>query len=377
MTVKNKIQTKRSTDEMINDAVDRQQSWLSNRRASTRAFLRKFNLFTQSNLKDQESEKENKESTLRDYWFPITCALLVVLIAIFVIFVKINAPVKVVVPAVPEPIIKPVDTTKPATVKKSQVTTPTFDIVRIEKSGNIVVSGRTVSESNVSVLLNGKVIATEHTNADGEFVYVPKNPLKPGNYVISLVDADKNIKSADSVFVYISEQGAKNSVSLLMTENGSKVMQSPVLNDGDLVVSKIDYLNTGRLVVTGRGIPRLRVSLTLNDKYLGVARVSDYKTFGLGADVGQLEPGKQYTINIRLHDAKGTTVASVKHKFIMPESTGCEDTFYTVRRGDNLWIIANNFLRNGLMFTIIADCNDIENPDLIYPKQVLQIPVKK
>ena len=166
-------------------------------------------------------------------------------------------------------------------------------------------------------------------------------------------------------------------VSLLMTENGSKVMQSPALNDSDLVVSKIDYLNTGRLVVTGRGIPRLRVSLTLNDKYLGVARVSDYKTFGLGADVGQLEPGKQYTINIRLHDAKGTTVASVKHKFIMPESTGCEDTFYTVRRGDNLWIIANNFLRNGLMFTIIADCNDIENPDLIYPKQVLQIPVKK
>jgi len=376
MTQRNKIQTKRSTDVMISDAVDRQQSWLNRRRAATRAFLRRFNLFTQSKEQTKIEEKTAKESTLRAYWFPITCAIIVILIAIFVIFFRVNAPVKVIVPSVPEPIIKSVDTKKVSN-DKSEITTPSFDLVRIEKTGNIVVSGRNVRESNISILLNNKVVATEHTNPNGEFVYVPKNPLKPGNYVISLIDADKNIKSADSVFVYISERGAKNSVSLLMTENGSKVMQAPKLNDGDLVVSKIDYLDSGRLVVTGRALPRLRVSLTLNDKYLGAARVSDYKTFGMGVDVDKLEPGKKYTINIRLHDTNGTTIASVKHKFVMPESTGCEDTFYTVRRGDTLWVIANNFLRNGVLFSIIADCNNIKNPDLIYPKQVLQIPVKK
>ena len=92
-----------------------------------------------------------------------------------------------------------------------------------------------------------------------------------------MIDTEKNIKSEDSVFVYISDQGYKNSVSLLMTKNGSKVMQAPVLADGDLVVSKIDYLDTGRMIVTGRALPRLRVSLSLDDKYLGFARVSDYK----------------------------------------------------------------------------------------------------
>ena len=162
-----------------------------------------------------------------------------------------------------------------------------------------------------------------------------------------------------------------------MTKNGSKILQSPKLQDGDLVVSKIDYLSSGRLVVTGKALPRLRVSLTLNDKYIGFARVSDYKNFGLGADVEKLKPGETYKINIRLHDGEGTTISNIEHSFVMPEMTGDDDTFYTVRRGDCLWIIARNFLRRGILFTMIAERNSIKNPDLIYPEQKLQIPVQE
>ena len=149
-----------------------------------------------------------------------------------------------------------------------------------------------------------------------------------------------------------------------------------VQGDVDLVLSKVDYLENGRIVVTGRALPRLRVSLTLNDKYLGEARVSDYKNFGMGFDTGKLNAGEKYTMQIRLHDTDGTTIKTVKYEFVMPESTGDEDTFYTVRRGDTLWVVARNFLRRGVLFSIIADCNDIKNPNLIYPNQILQIPVK-
>ncbi len=365
---------KHSTDELINDAVNRQQSWLEKRRAFTRRFLQKFNVFNKKeeknpadNTKTQIFKESRNRTILRGYWFPILCALLVILIAVIVMLFKINTPVKVIAPSVPDPIIRPV---------AEKQTTPSFDMVRIEKSGNIMIAGRNVRESNISIVINKKIVATEHTNKDGEFVYAPTSVLKPGNYVISLIDTDKNIKSADSVFVYISEHGYKNSVSLLMTKNGSKIMQSPELLDGDLVVSKIDYLDTGRMVVTGRALPRLRVSLSLNDKYIGFARVSDYKNFGLGADIGKLESGKEYKLNIRLHDGEGTTVANVEHKFVMPEMTGDDNTFYTVRRGDCLWIIARNFLRRGILFTMIAERNTIKNPDLIYPDQLLQIPTK-
>lgn len=375
MAATNIGKTKRSTDEMINDAVNRQQSWLERRRAFTRRFLQRFNVFAKKDENKPVVEKtQNKDTTknrkvLKSYWFPILCALLVVLIAVFIMLFKLNTPVKVIAPAVPEPIIKPVK-------NNIKHTTPSFDLVRIEKSGNIIVAGRNVRESNISVVINKKVVATEHTNKDGEFVYAPTDALKPGNYVISLIDTDKNIKSADSVFVYISEQGYKNSVSLLMTKDGSKIMQAPVLADGDLVVSKIDYLDTGRMVVTGRALPRLRVSLSLNDKYLGFARVSDYKNFGLGADVGELKSGEKYKINVRLHDSEGTTIADIEHEFVMPEMTGDDNTFYTVRRGDCLWIIARNFLRRGILFTMISERNNIKNPDLIFPDQLLQIPLK-
>lgn len=377
MANSNMGKTKRSTDEMIDGAIDRQQSWLDNRRQFTRKFLKRFNVFNKSESEQPISEQQivkhekhnERKKILKSFWFPIMCALIVILLAVFIMLFRINTPVKIIAPSVPEPIIQPVKN-----VKKH--TTPSFDLVRIEKSGNIIVAGRNVRESNVSIMINKKIVATEHTNKSGEFVYAPNEALKPGNYVISLVDAEKNIKSEDSVFVYISEQGYKNSVSLLMTKNGSKVMQAPVLADGDLVVSKIDYLDNGRMIVTGRALPRLRVSLSLDDKYLGFARVSDYKNFGLGADVGNLESGKEYKLNIRLHDGEGTTIANIEHKFIMPEMTGDDNTFYTVRRGDCLWIIARNFLRKGILFTMIAERNNINNPDLIYPEQLLQIPLQ-
>lgn len=411
-----------STDDMIDGAIARQNSWMSRRRDFAKSFLRKLNIFARSkNASERKAviaakeakklkraqaaaaRKENRSGGVTAYWFPILCAVIVMAIAVWVVFVrsdmnvkkdtsttaeKITALVekqdskKVVAPVVPEPVVKTVKsvkiikTNKPVAKAAVASIAPSFDIVRIDPDGTVIVAGRWLPNKNVSVVMNKKVVATEHTDLNGEFAYAPKHAFAPGNYTISLVGTDSNTKSENDVFIYVSEHGYKNSISLLMTKNGSTLLQSPKLLSGDLTVSKIDYLASGRIVVTGNALPRLRVSLTLNDKYLGFARVSDYKYFGLGADVEKLEPGKEYTLVIRLHDGDNKTVAEVKHKFTMPVASGSEDTFYTVRRGDCLWIIAKNFLRQGVLFSIIAEKNDIKNPNLIFPKQTLQIPIK-
>lgn len=360
--------TKRSTDDLIDNAISKQNDWLENRRAYTRSFLKKFNVFTENKTNENNQKQENKYAILKGYWFPILCALVVIFIAVWVAFVRANnSPRIVIVPDVPMPVV----------TQKKEIITPEFDIVRIEPDGDIVIAGRWMANNTVSVMVNGRVIATESTNMDGEFVYSPKNAWKPGNYTIALVGGEPEVKSSEKVFVYISEHGAKNSISLLMTKDGSTLLQMPtVLNDNDLTVSKIDYLSNGRIVVTGDGMPRLRVSLSLNNEYIGFARVSDHKHFGLGANVGDLISGQEYSLTVRMHDGDGRTISTVTHKFVMPEMTGDDDTYYTVRRGDCLWVIARNFMRRGILFSIIADRNNIKNPDLIYPEQLLQIPIE-
>ena len=367
--------TKRSTDDMIDDAIAQQNDWLENRRSYARRFLKTLNIFARPSNKPveqktvviQNKEKTKKRDGLGAFWFPILCAIIVILIAIWVMFVRTSTPQRVViVPVIPDTITRVM----------SEKDAPAFDIVRIQPDGNIVVAGRWAPNKSISIAINGKIVATEQTNDNGEFVYAPKKPLPAGNYTLSLIGADTSAKSSDKVFLYISEHGYENSVSLLMTKKGSTLLQAPTaIHDGDLTVSKIDYLENGRIVVTGDAMPRLRVSLWLNNTYMGYAHVSDYRHFGLGADVGKLESGKDYELSVRLHDGDGKTVASINHEFTMPEMTGDEDTFYTVYRGDCLWIIARNFMRRGILFSIIANRNHIENPDLIFPKQKLQIPV--
>ncbi len=366
---------KRSTDDLIDSAIAQQNTWMEKRRNFARRFLKTLNIFARpspkkdvSSLYNPIEEKKNQKTGVYAYWFPILCALLVILVALWVIFVRTTSSPKVVItPNIPEQV---------SDQDVKEILAPTFDIVRIEQEGTIVVAGRWEANKNISIIINGDVVATERTNSNGEFVYSPKKTFEPGNYTISLLGVEPEIKSEENVFIYISSRGYKNSVSLLMTKDGSTLLQAPtILSDGDLRVTKIDYLDTGRIVVTGDALPRLRVSLALNDKYLGFAKVSDHKHFGLGADVGQLNSGEKYTLTIRLHDGDGRTIAQVGHTFIMPEMTGDEDTYYTVRKGDCLWIIARNFLRRGVLFSIIAERNNIENPNLIFPKQLLQIPV--
>ena len=367
---------KRSTDDMINDAIAQQNDWQENRREYTRGFLKSLNMFARPSVKKQENQSvaatdagvvRSRHSALRAYWFPIACAMVVIFIAVWVMFIRgATQPRVIVVPAVPEPVVQRVD----------NITVPTFDIVRIEKDGDVVIAGRWLPHQNISIMVNNKIVATERTDYAGEFVYTTSTAWKPGNYTIALLGAEPEVKSSDKVFVYISDAGVENSVSLLMTKEGSTLLQAPaMLRDGDLAVSKIDYLDTGRIVVSGDGLPRLRVSLALDGEYMGFARVSDYRHFGLGADVGELESGKEYELAVRMHDGDGRTIGTVLHKFVMPEMTGDDDTYYTVRRGDCLWIIARNFLRRGVLFSVIAERNAIQNPDLIYPKQLLQIPV--
>ena len=58
------------------------------------------------------------------------------------------------------------------------------------------------------------------------------------------------------------------------------------------------------------------------------------------------------------------------------ESEADESEFYTVKRGDTLSKIAKSFYGNPMKYNVIFEANTpmLENPDKIYPGQVLRIP---
>ncbi|MCL1902745.1 MAG: LysM peptidoglycan-binding domain-containing protein [Alphaproteobacteria bacterium] len=362
---------KKSTEEIVNDAVARQgrisRIWHGHRPAAKSAPVASTNARIKQKEKTME-ENNNQSRGWKAYWFPILCAIIVLILIIWVILIPRCGTNSGATPAnpIPEPTVKVV----------SEANVPEFDIVRIEKEGRIVIGGRYLPNSTVSITLNKKIIATEKTNSRGEFAHGPTKPLAPGNYTLRLVAVDKDVASVNNVFLYISPRGFENSVSLLMTDTGSKLLQAPVLSDGDLIVQKIDYLENGRIMVQGKALPRLRVTLSLDDQELGFARTSDHKNFGLGAPVEKLSPGREYKMAVKMHDGEGKIVAVVQHKFVMPAVTPGDETYYTVRQGDALWIISRNFLGRGALYTLIVEKNNIKNPNLIHPKQVLQIPIK-
>lgn len=60
-------------------------------------------------------------------------------------------------------------------------------------------------------------------------------------------------------------------------------------------------------------------------------------------------------------------------KEIKPERKLNEDGTYTVKPGDSLWTIAAAFYGSEYKWTLIMERNEIINPALLYPGQVLKI----
>lgn len=60
-----------------------------------------------------------------------------------------------------------------------------------------------------------------------------------------------------------------------------------------------------------------------------------------------------------------------------PESSPATPRTYTVVYGDTLWSIARRFLGKGSLYPLIAEANNIPNPNIIHVGQVLIIPEVK
>ncbi|ATU92178.1 LysM peptidoglycan-binding domain-containing protein [Phyllobacterium zundukense] len=63
---------------------------------------------------------------------------------------------------------------------------PTFDVLRVEPSGAIVIAGKAGKNATVDLLSRSNVIGSTKSSEAGDFVIVLDDPLKPGDYQLVL-----------------------------------------------------------------------------------------------------------------------------------------------------------------------------------------------
>ena len=66
------------------------------------------------------------------------------------------------------------------------VVPPSFDVVRVEGDGSIVIAGKAAPNAVVDLLVGSNLIGSATAGADGDFAVVLDEPLKPGDYQIVL-----------------------------------------------------------------------------------------------------------------------------------------------------------------------------------------------
>jgi nucleoid-associated protein YgaU len=69
---------------------------------------------------------------------------------------------------------------------KEEILPPSFDVVRVEGDGSIVIAGKAAAGATVEIVTGARVIGNAVTGPDGDFAVVIDEPLKPGGYQIVL-----------------------------------------------------------------------------------------------------------------------------------------------------------------------------------------------
>lgn len=99
---------------------------------------------------------------------------------------------------------------------------PTFDVVRVESNGSIVVAGNAAPNSKVEILNGTTVLGSTVAGPDGAFAIVLDDPLKPGDHTITLRSATGDVVTASVQTAVVSIPQSPAGQVLAMVEEPGK-----------------------------------------------------------------------------------------------------------------------------------------------------------
>jgi nucleoid-associated protein YgaU len=304
---------------------------------------------------------------------------------------------------------------------------PSFDIARIEATGDAVIAGRATPGATVELLRNGEL--HDHAVADqsGQFAMVPRR-LPSGSYDLTLRSRQpdgKEMTSKQNVAVALEPNRSEQPVVALMTPNKPTVVLSqPAASKpaaGAVTIEAAEVEPGGKFHVSGRARPGAAVRFYLNDSFVTSVTADADGRFAITINEG-VSPGNY---RIRLDDVEansGAVRARAEVPFSVPDAmvtasvptqattSKSQDnaaaqgpqlaaaapstppnaaspstvvvpkiTTTTVSRGDSLWRISQVTYGEGMRYSVIYKANkeQIRNPNMIYPGQTFVLPTSE
>jgi nucleoid-associated protein YgaU len=304
---------------------------------------------------------------------------------------------------------------------------PSFDVVRVNPSGDAVIAGRAEPDAEVTILDRGKPIGSVKADNRGEWVFLPDSALDPGEHSFTLESEPEDAPEGEAA-----KQESETSVVVLVPDvakdiagrtseqpAGALAIEVPKSGTGPTRVlnvpnqpaeasagapkapeiSAIDYDAEGRAVLSGRAPEGARLFVYLDNESIGEA-VADEDGLWSFTPATPIAPGL-HVIRVDQVDETGKVLARAQTPFeqaavplAAQAGAGAQQTAsatgtaadngaaaaaqgrIVVQPGNSLWKIARESYGEGVRYTIIYEANkeQISNPDLIYPGQVFAVP---
>jgi len=243
-------------------------------------------------------------------------------------------------PSSPGAAVSPPQASKPTT-ERPPAAAPrasagaTFDVVRVEPSGELVVAGRCAGPCDVQLLANGRPHDAAKSDPQGQWAMTPP-PLAPGDYQLALKTrgpgGDEHV-SQQTVTVSVPRPPSKDVVVVLNEPNApSKILQkpearstanadapageprrAPAAGEPRLSISAVDAEN-GRFFVQGAAPQGARLRIYLNDALVAQAVAGTDSRWSLRVERG-LSAG-DYTVRVdRIENEAGKVSERAEARF--------------------------------------------------------------
>ena len=296
---------------------------------------------------------------------------------------------------------------------------PSFDLVRVDPEGNVVIAGRSQPGARIEILDGNTVIGIVDSDDRGEWVFVPEARLTPGARILILRDITKPgvFRESDNAVVLVVPEPGQNIAGLEEKADGmplamvmpreeakneaSRIFQAPkrkkqgnidkvgsrketvdATKEGRqsrLALNTIDYDDSGIIILSGLSNPNSIINVYLDNTLAGSVTSSPDGRWNI--ELKSTLKSKKYMIRVDQVNLSAKVLERIELPFVKApviEAT-TEKATVIIQPGNSLWRIAAKVYGSGFRYTEIYEANidQIRDPNLIYPGQVFKIPDQK